>query len=68
MANTVEKTENGFGMSNAEIQKLVERELKWKTKALRNKIKAKLLKAKIEEAGITVTDAEIDAEIAKMEK
>lgn len=68
MAQAVEKTENGFGMSNEEIQKLVEREKKWKTKALRNKIANRLLKAKVLAAGLTVTDEEIDQEIARLNK
>ncbi|MDO9531600.1 MAG: hypothetical protein Q7O12_05650 [Deltaproteobacteria bacterium] len=57
--------ENGFGMETEKIQKLVEREKKWQIKNQRNKIAAKLLKAKIAEAGIVVTEQEIDAAIAQ---
>lgn len=66
MANT-EKV-NGFGMDDAAIKKLVEREKKWQVKNQRNKIAAKLLKAKIQEAGLVVTDAEIDEAIATQRK
>ena len=59
---------NGYGMSDAELQKLVARELKWKVKNERNKVAHKLLMAKVKAAGLVVTDAEIDAEIAKLEK
>ncbi|TRZ51883.1 hypothetical protein D4S03_04320 [bacterium] len=58
------KGSNGFGMSDEAIQKLVNREKKWQIKNQRNKIAAKLLKAKILAAGITISDAEIDAAIA----
>jgi hypothetical protein len=56
---------NGYGMTDVELQKLVDREKKWKVKNQRNKIAAKLLKAKIAEAGITVSAEEIDAAIAQ---
>lgn len=59
---------NGFGVSDAELQKLVDREKKWKVKNQRNKVAHKLLMAKVKEAGLKVTDAEIDAEIAKLGK
>jgi len=59
---------NGFGMDDAEIKKLVARELKWKERNLRNKVSHRLLMAKVKEAGLKVTDAEIDAEIAKLGK
>ncbi len=70
MANTAKNEEhvNGFGMPDEKIQKLVERERKWQVKNQRNKVAAKLLKIKIKEAGIVVTDAEVDAELARMEK
>jgi hypothetical protein len=66
MADTVKV--NGHGMTEAEIEKIVARELKWKTKNERNKVAARLLKAKIAEAGIKVTEAEIDAAIAEQRK
>jgi hypothetical protein len=59
---------NGFGLSDAELQKLVDRDRKAKEKNLRNRVGHKLLMAKVRTAGLVVTDAEIDAEIAKMKK
>ena len=59
---------NGFGMTDAEIQKLVARELKGREKGLRNRISHKLLIAKAKAVGLTPTDAEVDAEIAKLGK
>lgn len=66
MADTVKV--NGHGMTESEIEKIVARELRWKVKNERAKIAAKLLKVKVQAAGITVTDAEVDAEIARLGK
>ena len=44
--------DNGHGMTDAEIEKLVARELKWKTKNERNKVADRLFKAKIAGLGI----------------
>ena len=38
MANQNQEKVNGFGMSNEEIQKLVDRQKKWDAKNERNKI------------------------------
>jgi len=65
MADTA-KSSNGFGMSDAEIKKLVARELKGREKGMRNRVSHKLLVAKAKAAGLTPTEGEIDAEIAKM--
>jgi hypothetical protein len=67
MADTAIKV-NGQGMTEIEIEKLVARELRWKEKNLRNKVANRLLKAKVKESGLVVTDAEIDAELARLKK
>jgi hypothetical protein len=70
MASTAKNEEhvNGFGMSDEQIKKLVARELRYKVRNQRAKIAHKLLQEKIKAAGIEVSDEEIDAEIAKLEK
>ncbi len=57
--------ENGFGMSDEEIRKLVEREQSRKAKNLRQRVAQRLFMKKAKAAGITVSDAEIDAELQK---
>lgn len=56
---------NKFGMTDEELTQLVEREKARKEKNLRGRIYQKIIKQKIKAAGITVSDAEIDAELAK---
>jgi hypothetical protein len=67
MANTAKNDEhvNGFGMTNDEIQKLVDQKKKWDLKNARNKVANRILKEKIKAAGITVTEKEIDEAIAQ---
>lgn len=59
------KMSNKFGMTDEELTQLVEREKARKEKNLRGRIYQKIIKQKIKAAGITVSDAEIDAELAK---
>ena len=56
---------NKFGMTDEELTQLVEREKARKEKNLRFRIAQNILKQKIKAAGITVSEAEIDAELAK---
>jgi hypothetical protein len=57
---------NKFGMTDEALAKLVEREQARKDKDRRAYTTQKLLLRKAKDAGINVSDAEIDAELAKM--
>lgn len=55
-----------YGLTDAELRKLVARELDRKAKERRYWAEQKLMLQKAKVAGITVTDEEIDAELLTM--